>query len=424
MPSDIMATDNKIKLKHWDVIVTGGGPGGIPASVSCARNGARTLLIERYGFLGGMATAGLVQPYMTYKTKKETIIRGLFEEFVNILHVNGAMQDDLKKFDSEMMKLLVDRFVIDSGVQLLLHTQAIGVLKEGKKIKAVRVFHKGGVEDLSADIFLDSTGDGDISTWSGAKIETGRTQDGACQPMTTCFQMANVNIDNMPARDEINQLYNRAKEQGEINNPREDVLKFGTIHPDVIHFNTTRITGKSAINGWEMTEAEIEGRRQVDQMIKFLKKYIRGFEESYLMRIGTQIGVRESRRVIGKYILTADDVLNAVHFEDGIACACYGIDIHNPTGTGTQRQHLKPGTYYTIPYRCLVPERVDNLLISSRCISSTHEAHSSLRVQPIVWAIGQAAGTAAALCIKKKINPSELDASILRTLLKKQNAFI
>jgi hypothetical protein len=182
--------------------------------------------------------------------------------------------------------------------------------------------------------------------------------------------------------------------------------------------------GLSALDGWSMTEAEIEGRRQVDDMVKFLKKRVSGFENAYLMKIGPQIGVRESRRVMGKYVLNAEDVLEARHFEDGIAAASYDIDIHNPSGTGTVIKSLKPGTYYTIPWRCLIPNGVDNLIVASRCISSTHEAHSSLRVMPIVWTIGQAAGVAASMCIRRKILPEAVDASELRTLLKKQKAFV
>ncbi len=414
----------KTKAKHWDVIVIGGGPGGVPAAVSAARNGARVLLVERYGFLGGMATAALVNPYMKYKAGETVIIRGLFQEFLDKLQGAEAILSDRQHFDDEPMKRLLDRFVLESGADLLLHTMAIGVLQKGRRIKAVRVFHKGGVEDLSADIFIDSTGDGDLAAWAGAKVEIGRESDHACQPMTSAFRLANVEVARMPDGKEINRLYDEAKAKGEVTNPRENVLKFKTVHPDVVHFNTTRIIGETSLDGWSMTRAEIEGRRQVEEMVKFLTKHVTGFENAYLIKTGTQIGVRESRRVMGKYVLTADDVLSARHFEDGIACASYDIDIHNPSGGGTDIRRLKEGTYYQIPYRCLLPEGVDNLIVASRCISADHAAHSSLRVMPIVWALGQAGGTAAALCVKKKILPSALDASELKSLLTEQGAFV
>jgi hypothetical protein len=352
------------------------------------------------------------------------ITRGLFEEFLDILYENSALLDDRQHFDAEPMKWLLDRFVLDAGVDLLLHSQAIGVLLKGGEIKAVRIFHKGGVEDISADIFIDSTGDGDISAWAGARIEIGREGDHGCQPMTAGFRMANVDTKRIPSGEKINELYDAAKASGEVVNPRENVLKFISVHPDVIHFNTTRVVGKTSLDGWEMTEAEVEGRRQVDDMVRFLKKHISGFENAYLMKMGTQIGVRESRRVMGRYILTRDDVLAARHFEDGIACASYMIDIHNPAGSGTEIHHLEEGTYYEIPYRCLVPDGVDNLLVASRCISADHAAHSSLRVQPIVWALGQAGGTAAALCLRKKIHPAQVDSTELRALLTEQGAFV
>ncbi|MFC1691945.1 FAD-dependent oxidoreductase, partial [Candidatus Latescibacterota bacterium] len=285
-------------------------------------------------------------------------------------------------------------------------------------------FHKGGIEDLSGTIIIDATGDGDIAAWSGASIEIGRDYDSACQPMSALFRMANVDIERLPDSVEINRFYDRAKKTGEVTNPRHNVLKFYTVHPDVLHFNTTRVLGKSALDGWSITEAEIEGRRQVQDMVRFLKKYIHGFEESYLSKTGTQIGVRESRRIMGHYVLTSEDVLEARHFEDGIACGCYSIDIHNPDGEGTIIKRLQEGTYYQIPYRCLIPKKLDNCIIASRCISTTHEAHGSVRVMPTVWSIGQAGGTSAAMCIRKCIQPRDVDVKELRTTLKNQGAFI
>jgi len=423
-PAKSFASKKEVKSKHWDVIVVGGGPGGVPAAIAAARNGAHVLLMERYGFLGGMATAALVNPYMKYTAGDQVITRGLFEEFLDIMYEAGALLPDRQHFDAEPMKWLLDRFVLDSGADMLLHAQAIGVLHKNDTIKATRVFHKGGVEDLSADIFIDASGDGDIAAWAGATVQIGRESDHACQPMTMSFRMANADVDRIPEGSEINRLYNEAKEKGEVKNPRENVLKFKSVHADVVHFNTTRVVGETSLDGWSMTDAEIEGRRQVDDMVRFLKKYVHGFENAYLMKMGAQIGVRESRRVMGKYVLTADDVLQARHFDDGIACASYPIDIHNPTGTGTDIRRLKEGEYYEIPYRCLVPEKVDNLIVASRCISATHEAHSSLRVMPIVWALGQAGGTAAAMCVKEKILPRDVDATELRKLLIEQGAFV
>jgi hypothetical protein len=410
---------DKKKIKHWDVVVAGGGPGGVPAAVAAARNGASVLLVEKYGFLGGMATAGLVNPFM-----RSGLAKGLFSEFADVLAKNGALLKDGRTFDEEPMKWLLDRFVLDSGAEVLFHAQVLGVLGGNGRIEAIRVLHKGGVEDISADVFVDSTGDGDVAAWAGAEFKVGRHEDGACQPMTLCFRMAGVDKRRMPSRDTINEIYSKAKEKGEIENPREDVLTFESAHPNIVHFNTTRVVGKSALDGWSLTDAEIEGRRQAAQMAEFMKQNVAGFEDAYLSKLAPQIGVRESRRIMGEYVLNADDVLSARHFHDGIANCNYDIDIHNPTGTGTVIKRLKRGTYYQIPYRCLVPKRTENVLVGSRCVSSTHEAHSSLRVQPIVWCIGQAAGTAASLCVKNKIKPAALDVAPLRKTLMDQGANI
>jgi hypothetical protein len=437
--------DEHREVKHWDVIVIGGGPGGVPAAVAAARNGARVLLVESYGFLGGMATTALVMPYMTYSSGGTYIIRGLFEEFLDLMEENGGLTridlsedaqirlntfvtglDDRAHFDDEPMKRILDRFVLDAGVDLLLHTRAIGVILQGDRIEAVRLFHKGGIEDVSADIIIDSTGDGDIAAWAGAEVEIGRDSDGGCQPMTMSFRMANVDMDRIPDGREFNRLYDAAKRRGDINNPRENVLKFLTVHSGVMHFNSTRVIGESPLDGWSITKAEVEGRQQVDELVRFLGTDVPGFEQAYLMKTGPQIGVRESRRIMGHYTLTADDVISGRKFDDGIACGSYAIDIHNPTGTGTKMVYLDWGVYYQIPYRCLVPRGIRNCIVASRCISATHEAHSSLRVMPTVWAIGQAGGTAAALCAGKqsRLSPTDIDTGSLRKIIEKQNGFL
>ncbi len=415
------------EVKSWDVIVVGAGPGGVAAAIAAARNGARVLLVEQYGFLGGMATSALVHPFMPYTTKDKVLTQGSFSELISKMKAAGAAGDDLRwhgnmMIDSEPMKRILDQMCIDAGVNILFHGSLMGVLMDKQKVKAIRVLHKGGVEDLSADVFIDSTGDGDLAAWAGAPYEIGRKEDHATQPMTLCFRMGNVNFKEIDW-DGIQKAYKDAKAKGEIKNPREDVLMFTCMQDDVLHFNTTRIIGKTSLDAWSMTEAEIEGRRQVEEMVVFMKK-MKGFENAYLQKTASQIGVRESRRIMGSYILTDEDVVTARHFEDGIAASNYPIDIHNPTGAGTIMKHLKPGEFYTIPYRCLVPLKTENILVASRCISATHEAHASARVMPVVWSLGQAAGTAAALCVKKNIQFSFVDIKELKEQLKNQGAFL
>jgi hypothetical protein len=235
--------------------------------------------------------------------------------------------------------------------------------------------------------------------------------------MTMSFRVAGVDRDRLPSRQAINEIYKDAVSRGEITNPRENVLFFDTVQSDVIHFNTTRIVMKDATNAKELTEAEIIAREQSWEMFDFLKKHISGFENSYLQVTAPQIGIRESRRIVGKYVLTEGDVLAGKKFDDSICYNAYDVDIHNPAGTGTIIKSLDKGDYYGIPFRCLLPLGVDNLIVAGRPISSTHEAHSSLRIMPTCTAMGEAAGIAAALSMKNNIKPGDIDVQDLRQKL-------
>ncbi len=385
-----------------EVVVVGGGPGGLCAAVAAAEEGADTLLIERYGFLGGMATAGLVNPFMTWHAGGQPIIRGLFERITERLDKYGGWGGPRRAsaFDDEFFKFVAEDLCEEAGVRLQLHTMLADVDAEAGRVERIATVSKSGVRRVDGEIFIDGTGDGDLAAWSGAQVEIGREEDGHCQPMTLCFRMMNVEIEAMPSREEINQLYDDAKERGEIDNPRENVLLFYTTHDREVHFNTTRVVMHDATDADELTEAELIARKQVRQMVRFLRADVPGFEEAWLSEMAPQIGIRESRRVIGDHVLSVDEVLGAAKFDDGIARGSYSVDIHNPAGTGTVIERLPPGESYDIPYRCLTPLGFDNLLIAARCISSDHGAHSSLRVMPIVMAIGEAAGCAAQMALE------------------------
>jgi len=407
-----------------DVLVCGGGPGGLCAAVSAARNGADTMLVERYGYLGGMATMGLVYPFMTRFAGSEQIIDGIFQEIIERLDAKGGYggPDRPWMFDTEIMKVVADEICIGSGVKLLLHTMLSGVEVEDDLIRRAVVFNKSGEQGITARMYVDGTGDGDLACLAGAPCEKGRETDGLSQPMTLNFRMAGVDKSRMPERAEITELYLKARAEGRIDCPRNDVLWFVTPREDEIHFNTTRIIRSDATNAEDLTRAEIDARRQVMQYVAFLKADVPGFENAYLQMTAPQIGIRESRRVMGEYVLTADDLLSARKFEDTIARGSYSVDIHDPDGGGTVIKHLPPGESYTIPYRSLVPKKIDNLLIAGRPISATHEAHSAIRVMPIAAAIGEAAGAAAAICVKGDTIPRRLDAAELRRVLLAQGA--
>jgi hypothetical protein len=415
-------------MKAYDIVVVGGGPGGCAAAVAAARNGAKVALIERYGFLGGMATAALVNPWMpTGTTLEREVVAGFYGEVRDALRAREAArgQGEVRggrTFDEEDLKVVLDEMMKAASVDVWFHTYFISAKTARGRIRSIRVVNKSGEVVLTGKLFIDATGDADLSTRAGASVEQGRAADGRVQPMTLCFRVGGVDMAKFETvRKDINRIYREERAKRPWLNPRGDVLIFGSAHPNTLHFNTTRVS-KNPVDAKELSAAEMEGRAQVQEMVAFLRAKIAGFENAYLDHTACQIGVRESRRVVGEYVLTVEDVLEARKFTDGIARGAYPVDIHSPTDGTTDLRQLKIGTSYEIPYRSLVPRGMLNLLVASRCISSTHEAHSSLRVMPIVMAIGQAAGAAAALCVKSGRTPRRVSARELRKLLIAQGA--
>ncbi|MFH0887067.1 MAG: FAD-dependent oxidoreductase [bacterium] len=418
----------ELPVFQTDVLVVGGGPGGFGAAMGAARLGVRVMLVERYGFLGGMNTAGLVNPFQYSNLDGKRITCGIFSEVVAELEKRGAGKHGELfgqpnfAFDVEQLALLEMEMVRQAGVALLLHSCATVIVTQGTTINGVVVENKSGMQRIFAKMFVDATGDADVSARCGVPTETGRFQDGLMQPMTLNFQLGGVNFSKMPSRDEINKIYTDEKKKGHIKNPRENVLWFETVRSDVIHMNTVRIQGVDGTDARDLTRAEVEGRDQMLEMINFLKKKISGFEKCYLLRVATQIGVRETRRIIGDFILSENDVLSGRRFPDVIARGSYPIDIHMPTGEGTKWVPLDPGVASDIPYRSIIPTRMHNLVIAGRPISVSHEAFSSTRVSPTCMIVGQAAGVAAALALKKKIPPKKLDVGELQRNLMEQGA--
>lgn len=405
-----------------DVVAVGGGTAGLAAAVAASRNGVDTLLIERYGFLGGATTAGLVNPFMTFHAGEEQIIEGIFQEIIDRLENMNGYDRKNRAYDAEVMKIVADQMVEEAGVKLMLHSLVVDAVMEGNFIRGVLVENKSGRQRVMAKVVVDATGDGDVAVKAGAPYEKGRRIDGLTQPMTLNFRMGGVDTAKMPNRSELNKLYDEAKARGEISIPRENLLWFPTVRRGEIHFNTTRVVKVDGTSGKDLTYSEVEARRQMIGLVEFLKRKVPGFESAFLLVSGSQIGVRETRRVMGKYVMTEEDVLGARKFEDVVARGSYPIDIHSPKGEGTVIKRLPPGASYDIPYRCLVPKGVENLLVAGRCVSCTHEAQAAIRVIPICMAMGQAAGTAAALAVKLKVTPGEMDVTLLQKTLREQGA--
>ena len=264
-----------------------------------------------------------------------------------------------------------------------------------------------------------------MAVMAGCDYTLGRKSDNLCQPMTLCFRVGGVDKNMFRSEiSELNEKYKQAKKENKIKNPREDILVFDTLHEGVLHFNTTRVIKLNPTDVFDVTKAEIEAREQVFEIFDFIKSNARSFKNADIISTAAEIGVRESRMITGMHILSEEELLNCTKFEDGIAACNYDIDIHNPEGTGTSHHFFAPGEYYTIPYRCLCPTKIGNLLVAGRCISSTHEAQASYRIMPTVCAIGQAAGVGAAVSYKQNCDVADADIKTIRKILADNKAVI
>ena len=282
-----------------------------------------------------------------------------------------------------------------------------------------------GVLTFEADAFIDATGDATLSVYAGVPTRLGRPADSLCQPMTLCFRVCNIDVEDFwRHHKEINDLYKKLQAEGKIKNPRENVLVFPTRIPGVLHFNTTRVVKHDPSDAFAVSEAEAMAREQVLEMVNFLKENFACCRNAYLISTAASIGVRESRMIEARHVLDQDEIVAGTHFEDGIAAGNYDIDIHSPDGSGTSHYYFPAGVYYTIPYRCLLPKDLDNMLVAGRCIGATHEAQASIRIMPICICLGEAAGTAAALAKKTGVAVADVDTDALRARLREKGAFV
>ena len=414
-------------MKRYDLAVIGGGFAGTCAALAAAREGASVLIVEKGNALGGAAVNSLVNPFMPNSTKIDGVhtelSQGLFKTICEKLTERCAMHHDT--FLEEELKLLLNDMVCEAGIDLLFHAYIFKVTRNADKIEAVSVATKMGAMEIEADYFIDATGDAQVAFLAQCPTVLGREPDHLCQPMTLCFRLGNVDKDAFnKSKQSLNKAYNEAQETGEITNPRHNVLVFPTPIPNVLHFNTTRVVMLNPTSPEDVTKAEIIARKQVYEIYNFMKKHADGLENSFLMMTAAEIGVRESRMIVGEYVLTEDDCRAFKKFEDSIAACNYDIDIHNPEGSGTSHYYFPEGKYYTIPYRTLIPKGADNMLVAGRCISSDHGAQASYRIMPTVCTIGEAAGAAMGIAIKARILPKNVDVAELQETLKKNGAFL
>lgn len=393
--------------QHYSFIVVGGGFTGCAAAIAAARAGVKTLLIEKFGALGGAPCTCYVNPFMGFTVKKAdgssyVINRGLFLEMFDRLKKMGGIRDNSTTFNEEYLKIMLDEMCEEAGVDVLFHAYLHHAEVADDRVTAITVSTVEGDLRFTADYFLDSTGDAMLCELAGAPYHVGREEDQKCQPMTLCFRMANVDRDNFwRERPELNRIYKEEQAAGKILNPREDILNFSHTSDGVLHLNSTRVIGLSPVNAMERSKAEVIARKQMLELFLFLKKHAKTCENATLLSSASEIGVRESRMIDGLYTITADDIVSCKKFEDAIAVGNYEIDIHSPDGTGTTHVRIPDGQYYTLPYRALLPKKFENLIVAGRCISSTHEAQASYRIMPICAVMGHAAGLAVVQAIEE-----------------------
>jgi hypothetical protein len=419
-----------------DVVVLGGGPGGLGAAVMAARCGAKTLLVERYATLGGMAVSGEVQPFMRNHACGVCLDKPVYVDWCRAMHAylppdlqrrvpfsGEVFSQEERRISKEAAMLAAEDLCLAAGVQLLYHHTFADVIMAGRAIDAVVLLSKTGHTAARGRVYIDCTGDADVAARAGCACEEGGPT-GWSQPMTLCFKLSHVDRARMPGDDDITRLYHAAQARGAIRCQRENVLWFNWYDEDVIHFNTTRVIQKHGTSGSELSDAEIDARRQVREYLFFLRADVPGFEQAMLHSVAHHIGIRESRRVRGLAYLTREAFTQCAKFPDAIARVNYPIDIHNPTGSGTEHANLPDGEWYEIPYGCIVARDVENLLVGGRPISVDHAIHSSMRVMPPACTVGQAAGLAAAESCRRQCRPSELDGRNVRRLLAEKGAHL
>jgi hypothetical protein len=427
----------------YDVVVLGGGPAGIAAAACAARGGAATLLVERYGFLGGMGTAAGVTNFCglfaNVHGEIRRVVHGVADELLDRIDRLGGLNDPhlvlgrtrAQAYDMSAYKCAADDLLLGAGARLAFHALAAGALmRTDAAIDALLVETKSGRRAIRGRLFVDASGDGDLAAWAGAPWEQGDDRGGLLYP-TLMFRVADV--DPGRARDAwqaIPRLMQEAEAAGRFRFPRKGAIVRPQRHPSEWRANVTQIrnpdgTAMDGTDADQLSAGELEGRRQIRDYIAFLRECVPGFERAYVLDIAPQVGIRETRRLAGEYVLTGDDVLGCASFPDTIGVNGWPIERH-VAGDVEWAWPPIPGSrgFNELPFRMLVPRRVDNLLVAGRCASMTHDGQSAARVSGACFVMGQAAGTAAALALRAGVAPRAVDIDALQAQLQRDGVYL
>jgi len=407
----------------YDVVVAGGGPAGICAAVSAARMGVSVLLVERHGVLGGNLTMGNISPILGHVAPKT-----MYDEIISLLKENHKDAREVVThngnevhIDHEEAKGIFANLVIDSGAKFMLCTSIVDIIKDKNKITGVILNTPEGLCGVKAGVVIDATGDGQASYLAGAECKVGRDSDGLCQPTTLEFVVEGVDESigitawgesdpvKLPDGREYRSVCREKNRMGELPENVSIVRLHRTFYPGERSVNATQLNNVNSLDPLTLAYAEIELRNQIQKVVAFLKANVPGFQNCKIKNSASVLGVRETRRVIGDFVIDDSVVENGTKFDDVIVHnAWFLIDIHNPKGGGQAEGLARDASPYDIPYRALLPLGLENILTAGRCISGTHRAHASYRVMAICMAMGESAGIAAALAVKNKTTPRKV----------------
>lgn len=439
----------------FDVIVVGGGPSGVAAAIAAGRMGRKVALIEQTGCLGGIGTSGLVNVWMPFADGETTLMRGVGLEFLDALYARGFLpagvspelwrqgQRRAVAFNGEGLKLLMDEWVERAGVEIRFFTSLIDVVAEGGEVKAIVLSGKEQLYAMRASCYVDATGDAALSAMAGLPFEAG-DEEGHTQPPTLCSLVANIDLERYEA---FRRQARRPGDWQSLQVALEKAIADGVFTVPELHLpgifacgegygilNAGHIYGLDCLRDRDLTHGMIRGRKLAQEYLTFYRNYVQGCEHMTHMATAAILGVRETRRIVGEYVLNVDDFVARRSFEDEIGRYNYAIDIHRSSPSVqdyeqliaefTRGYRLADGQSYGIPYRSLIPKGSPNLLVSGRCISTDRKVQGSIRVMPCCFITGQAAGAAAALCCAQDVATKELNPALLQSTLRGQDAYI